>query len=224
MKNKIIVFEGLDHSFKETNAKKLYEYIKENITDKVILQSFPNYESDSSRLVKKYLNKEFGKLNEINPYTTASFYALDRYETMKQYEQYKDQGYYIILDRYIGSQLYFGSANILDPSEKIKYIDWILKNEFEYNKLPRPDITLFMDMPADISYKLSNERKHKSKMSNDIHEENKKYMQKVEQEAKFICKNFAWDIIKLTCNNQILSEESIFKMILLTLQINNIIL
>ena len=62
IKGKLIVFEGLDGCFKETNSKLLANCIKMCFTEKVVLISYPNYECKSSFCVTSFLNKEYGNL------------------------------------------------------------------------------------------------------------------------------------------------------------------
>ena len=224
-KGKIIVFEGLDYSFKETNSKKLYQYIKENITEKVKLISFPNYESDSSYFVKEYLKGSYGDLNDINPYTTSLFYLLDRYDTVKK-EKIKeliDEGYYIILDRYTGSNLIFQSAKIdqiydnelRSNIEKIKYLSWIKNIEYKICELPEENTTIYMNMPVKVSYELMKERKLKNNEDKDIHEGNKKYLELVEKNAIDIANSHLWNIVNCVDEElNIKSEEELFKEIL----------
>lgn len=79
MNGKLIVIEGLDGSGKATQAQKLFEKLKEQ-EKQVIKVSFPDYNSNSSALVKMYLNGEFGsEPNQVNPYAASSFYAIDRF-------------------------------------------------------------------------------------------------------------------------------------------------
>ena len=58
MKGKIIVIDGMDGTGKETQSKLLIEKLKEK-DEKVIRFSFPNYDSDSSFFVKKYLHEGY---------------------------------------------------------------------------------------------------------------------------------------------------------------------
>ena len=56
---KLFVIEGTDGSGKQTQSTLLQQRLKEkNIDFKSV--SFPNYENESSALVKMYLNGEFG--------------------------------------------------------------------------------------------------------------------------------------------------------------------
>ena len=60
MPGQLIVIEGLDGSGKATQSKLLFEYFQE-LGKPVRKVSFPNYESDSSALVKMYLSGQFGR-------------------------------------------------------------------------------------------------------------------------------------------------------------------
>lgn len=223
-KGKLIVFEGLDYSFKETNSKKLYEYIKEKVTDKVFLLSFPNYESESSIFVKNYLSGKYGKASEVDPYQSSMFYAMDRYDTihnLKIKEKIED-GYIIIMDRYIGSNLIFQSTKFDNDENINKFIDSI--SNFEYNllDLPKEDIVIYMNMPIDVSHKLMKERKLKSGDSVDGHEDNYEFMKKVECNANKIAKKLNYEIINcVNEDNNIKTEDDIFNEILSIIIDNN---
>lgn len=223
-KGKIIVFEGLDYSFKETNSKKLYQYIKDNITNKVKLISFPNYESESSYFVKEYLRGSYGELNEVNEYVTSLFYLLDRYNTIKKekIEELLEEGYYIIFDRYIGSNLIFQSTKI-DQREKepysilskMNYIKWAKTLEYDICKLPRENLTIYMNMPLKVSYELMKQRQLKNQQDKDIHEDNKKYLELVEENALNIATTNLWNIVNCVDEElNIKSEETLFNEIL----------
>ena len=83
MNGKSIVIEGLDGSGKATQAKLLASHLAESGC-KVMEITFPDYESDSSALVKMYLSGQFGdKPDDVNPYAASSFYAVDRYASYK---------------------------------------------------------------------------------------------------------------------------------------------
>lgn len=70
---KLIVIEGLDGSGKATQASLLASHLQERSLQ-VRKVSFPDYESNSSALVKMYLNGEFGKKpSDVNAYAASSF-------------------------------------------------------------------------------------------------------------------------------------------------------
>lgn len=84
MRGKLIVIEGLDGSGKATQAKLLCESLeKQGLNVRKV--SFPDYDSESSALVKMYLNGEFGNdPNDVNAYAASAFYAVDRYASYKK--------------------------------------------------------------------------------------------------------------------------------------------
>ena len=226
-KGKIINFEGLDYSFKETNSKRLYEYIKRSTTEKVIVISFPNYESESSYFVHEYLKKSYGNANEVDEKQASLFYALDRFDTLKKknIHQLLEEGYCIILDRYTGSNLIFQTTKIYNKNKENtsvdylvdEFIEWALELEHDILKLPKPDTVIFMNMPVKVSYPLMKERALKNGESDDCHESDKEFMESVESSALFIARHLNWKIVNCVDDNEnIRDEESIFTDILNT--------
>jgi dTMP kinase len=196
IKGKIIVFEGLDGCFKETNAKALTEYIAKNFNSNTILISFPRYGTDGCHFVTKYLKGEYGTLGEVNPYTAALCYAMDRLDNKKYIDNLLEQGYTIILDRYVGSNLLYQSTKFESYQEMDEFMDWCIDLEFNKNKLTKPDITLFMYIPVSINPNLGIERKNKDGIKNDLHESNIAFMKQVEKHHRYICDKQGWNIVK----------------------------
>ena len=77
MKGKLIVIEGLDGSGKSTQI----ECLKSKLNGKNVHQiKLPDYDSESSALVKMYLRGDFGKdPGDVNAYAASAFYAVDRF-------------------------------------------------------------------------------------------------------------------------------------------------
>ena len=53
-----------------------------------------------------------------------------------------DNGYNVILDRYIYSNMAHQGGKIEDKQERYEMYNWLDKLEFELLNLPRPDITI----------------------------------------------------------------------------------
>lgn len=217
-KGKLIVLEGLDYSFKDTNAKKLYDYIKENITDKVELYSFPRYNSNSSFFVKEYLKGTFGDASKLKNETASIFYAMDRYYTVitEEFDRKLEEGYYIVCDRYTSSNTLFQATKLDTLFEmRVYYHDMI--EEFEYKTLgiPKEDMTIFMDMPVDISFPLMQQREYKNGETKDQHESNYKFLKEVERKFKLLNSSLLhYDIVECTRDGLIKDEILIFNDIL----------
>ena len=100
----LIIFEGLDGSGKGTQTKLTAQRLKEQGRDLRQI-TFPDYDSDSSALVKMYLAGQFGdKPDDVNAYAASSFYAVDRYAGYKSdWGKFYEEGGILIADRYTTS-------------------------------------------------------------------------------------------------------------------------
>ena len=195
---KIIVVESnTDGAGKQTQTEEIYKYLKEK-GEKVVKFSFPNYNSDSSYFVKKYLNGEFGDdAKNINSYIASTFFAVDRYLTdIKEIKKYYDEDYYILMDRYVTSNIIYQAAKMENKNKIDEFINW--NKELEYNKynLPKPDYVIFLYMDLKESEKLRKSRKAKLE-GKDIHEQNNEYLKKVSDNSLYICETEKW--IKIEC-------------------------
>lgn len=194
---KIIVVESnTDGAGKQTQTEEIYKYLREK-GEKVVKFSFPNYNSDSSYFVKKYLNGEFGDdAKNINAYIASTFFAVDRYLTyIKEIKKYYDEDYYILMDRYVTSNIIYQAAKMENKNKIDEFINW--NKELEYNKynLPKPDYVIFLYMDLKESEKLRKNRKAKLE-GKDIHEQNDEYLKKVSDNSLYICETEKWTKIE----------------------------
>ena len=76
-KGKLIVIEGAcDGIGKTTQYNLLYNRLIQE--HNVIRHHFPSYKSFHGKPVEKYLNGEFGSIDDLSPYFINSLYANDR--------------------------------------------------------------------------------------------------------------------------------------------------
>lgn len=209
---KLIVIDGTDGSGKETQMGILQEKLKEkNIDFKKV--SFPNYASESSSLVKMYLNGEFGKdAKMVSPYVASTFYAADRYATYKkELENYYNHGGLIIADRYTTANMVHQAGKIQDKKERKKFLDWLWNLEFNIYKIPIPNKVFFLNMPIDCVEELIKYRKNKfdKNAKKDIHESDKKHLIDSYEAACDVAKDYNWDEIKCVGANGLRTREDI---------------
>lgn len=195
----LIVFEGVDASGKQTQCEAYYNYLKEKGKD-VIKISFPDYESDSSALVKMYLGGQFGEnADDVSPYAASSFYAVDRYASYKtKWGKYLKEGKIILADRYVTSNMIHQAAKIENKEEKDAFLNWVYDYEYEKLSLPKPDAVLFLDMPPQFALELMAKRANKitNEAEKDIHEKDSEHIYKAYNNAKYVADKFSFKTIK----------------------------
>jgi dTMP kinase len=209
----VIDIEGTDGAGKKTQTDLLFNYLK-NQGYKVKKISFPNYESESSALVKMYLRGEFGEnANDINGYQASALYAVDRFATMSKINV--DDYDFILFDRYVPSNMIHQSTRIKDEEELNEFLDWV--EDFEYGKLNliKPDKILFLDVPIEISMKLARAREGlKNGEQKDIHEKDDEHLTNAYEKANYVAKKFNWIVVDCCENGNIKSIDQIHKDIL----------
>jgi len=199
MKGKLIIIEsGSDASGKATQTEKLYNRLLQD-DYRVRKISFPNYDSDSSALIKMYLSGDFGKNPEdVSPYVASTFYAVDRFASFKtDWGQAYNDGAIILADRYTTSNMVHQAAKIKERGEKDSFLEWLLDFEFNIFKLPEPDCVLFLDMPPEYSKMLMEGRANKftGEQKKDIHEINEGYLTESYNNSLYIAKKYGWIMI-----------------------------
>lgn len=209
---KLIIIEGNDGSGKQTQTNKLYDKLKTN-GNKVKKISFPDYNSNSSSLVKMYLNGDFGKNpKDVNAYAASSFYAVDRYASYKMnWGKDYEEGSIIISDRYTGSNMIHHAFKIEDLKEREEYLKWL--EDLEYNKfsLPKPNIVIFLNVELEYSLNLMRNRANKitGKEKKDIHESDLEYMKNSYYNSLEIAKKKKWTIINCVINSKMRDIDDI---------------
>lgn len=212
-KPKFIVFEGLDSSFKETNAKKLVDFINNFQTEnnkayKALLLSFPNYDSPSSYFVKENLAGKYDFKNDFkDAYVTSIMYAMDRFDT---FQKENFSGYdFIILDRYYTSNMIYQCAKLGNQFDIESLCKKIIKFETKYLGLPKVDKVFYMHNKFGLIEQLLLEKDNK-----DIYEKDIDYLYDVYKMGTRLVIQENWDLIECSSHEGVLlSEEEIFHQI-----------
>lgn len=209
MAGTLIVLEGLDGSGKSTQLLQLEQALvgSGKTTHKIKL---PDYEDDSSALVRMYLGGAFGSdPQSVNAYTASAFYAVDRAANyLRKWRTQYEAGEIILADRYTTSNAYHQLQKM--PREQWDaYLSWL--EDFEYVKLgvPRPDCVIYLDMPIDVSQKLLMRRYDGDAGKKDIHEANVAYLRSCRTAALYAADKLGWHVISCAEGDEPRSIESI---------------
>ena len=206
---KIIVIEGLDGSGKATQTKLLFEKLQSRGMNVRRLE-FPDYDSPSSSLVKMYLGGEFGSNPEdVNAYAASAFYAVDRYASYKpDWGQWYEDGGLVLSDRYTTSNAVHQASKETGENRDI-FLKWLY--EFEYDKLglPRPDLTIYLDVPTDFTEKLMRHREQDTGTKADIHEQDTEYLNTCRRTGRAAAEFYGWTVIDCVKDGAMRSIEDI---------------
>ncbi|MFA5022115.1 MAG: dTMP kinase [Patescibacteria group bacterium] len=202
-RGKLIVIDGIDGSGKATQTKILLEKIKEaGLMVETI--DFPQYEKNFfGRMVRRYLNGEFGPATTVNPYLASTLYAADRWESAETIKQWLDQGKIVLLDRYYTSNLIHQGTK-LTYSELDDFIIWDESMEFNTFKIPKPDLVIYLHLDAAIAYELITKRGQ----GHDGHDTTQ-HLKQAEERCSYLAKKLNWLTVECSQNGQLLEIETI---------------
>jgi dTMP kinase len=142
-----IVLEGLDGAGKSTQIKLLREMVEQAGWECEYLH-FPRFDAPVyGDLIARFLRGEFGSVEQVNPYLVALLYAGDRADAAKLINGWMAEGKCVICDRYVYSNVGYQCAKVASEEERKALTEWILKTEFEEFSIPRPTLSLFLDVP-----------------------------------------------------------------------------
>ena len=202
-KGKLIVIEGTDCSGKQTQGDLLIEALKQrNIP--VEKYCFPNYDSPTGKIIAgPYLGKEGysaplfpeGAPN-VDPRVASLYYAADRKYNIKHITDKLEAGINVVVDRYVDSNFAHQGAKAVDDFEREKIFHFLDVLEYDLLQLPKPDITIFLHMPAKVAKVLQQSRKEKP----DQHEMDEQYLERSEKTYLDLC--YRHDYIKISCVNE----------------------
>ena len=214
MKGKFIVIEGCDCSGKETQSNLLETKLKEN-GYKCLKFSFPMYDTPTGKILKEsYLNKNGNGVfpegaSNVDPYIASLYYAADRKYNIDKILEYYNEGYYIILDRYITSNMAHQGSKILNKDDRFYMYQWIDKLEYWLLKLPKPDKTILLHMPLEYVLELE-----KNKKDLDDTEKDQDYLRRSIDSYIELSELYGWDKIDCVKDNSIRPIEEINEEIL----------
>ena len=159
MTGKLIVIEGTDCSGKNTQSVLLVKKLMA-MGLKAVNLSFPMYDSPTGKIVGGPLlgRKEIGVswfpegYTHVDPKISGLYYAADRKYNFSKIEKYLQEGYYVVLDRYVSSNMAHQGI------DKLEY--WLLE-------LPKADLTIFLHVPFQYTKELMKTREFTDEAEKD---------------------------------------------------------
>ncbi len=138
MAGRLIAFEGLDQSGKQTQAELLRDRLKQD-GHKARLVSFPDYGTSIGEEIARALQGE----REYGPDVMQLLYVANRYERKPDLERWIEGGLILVCDRYTASSIAYGEALGLDRL-------WLADMQ---KFLPLPDAVVLLDIAPETAVK-----------------------------------------------------------------------
>jgi dTMP kinase len=133
---RLIAFEGLDQSGKQTQAELLRDQLKQD-GRKSRLVSFPDYATSIGEEIARALQGE----REYGPDVMQLLYIANRYERKPDLLRWLEGGLILVSDRYTASSVAYGEASGLDAP-------WLVDMQ---KYLPRAAMTIFLDINPETA-------------------------------------------------------------------------
>lgn len=204
MKGVFLALEGGDGAGKSSQITLLSDFLKKGGRH-VHSVHFPRLDTRPyGELIAQFLRGDFGPMTAVHPKLTALLYALDRHEAAPDLREILAAGDILLADRYIFSNIAYQCAKVADHEERARLGDWIEQLEYGFYGIPRPDLTLYLDVPLEFALeKLARDREGHDRDylrgGQDIHEASRALQARVREEFLAMAKARSGELGVVDC-------------------------
>lgn len=211
MKGRLIAIEGTDCSGKETQANLLVKKLQA-MGMKAVKIGFPMYDTPTGKIIggpfqgtPSICESWFSEgPTKVDPKISCLFYAADRKYNYPKIQKYLEEGYYVILDRYVSSNMAHQGSKIIDKDERFYFYRWIDKLEYWLLELPKADITFYLHVPYHVTKELMRQRGE-----DDDVEKDDNYLIRSEETYIELSELYHWNTIQCVKDEKIRTIEEI---------------
>ncbi len=216
-----VVIEGLDGAGKSTQVALLRrEFERRGIETEYM--HFPRFDASVyGELIARFLRGDMGDWESVDPQLAALLYAGDRRCAAPQIARWLEQGRAVVIDRYVASNIAYQCAKESDRERKRAMREWITDCEYVRYGIPKPDVTLFLDVPFDFTVsRLTSRRQGEDRDyldgKSDIHEASLSLQERVRGEYLDLAAiDDTMTVVECAdCHGNMLPEAEIFDKIL----------
>ncbi len=153
----LLAIEGADGAGKATVSAAVVDLLRaEGRRAEVV--SFPRYaETAGGHVLGDYLA---GRLpRAVSPQAAAVLYALDRFESRAHVADVAAANDVVVFDRYVASNMAYQAAQVDDAPAMMA---WIAALECGQFALPAPDLSVYLDTPAEVARGLILKKRRRS--------------------------------------------------------------
>ncbi len=183
---KIIVIDGGANIGKATQADMLMNRLM-NEGYSVGKMDFPRYNQNTiGHLLNDLVDKHPEAVKQLPPKALALLFAADRFESKKQIDEWIKEGRVIIFDRYVSANMLHQGSKIADVDAREEFFGWVQHVEYEIFGMPRPHLTVYLDVPPNESEKLLGYVEELGVVVTQMEDQAKVHQAKVSECARFL--------------------------------------
>jgi dTMP kinase len=148
-------------------------------------------------MVGKFLNGEFGSLQDVDPHFSALLYAGDRFEAKPRIQSALNQGKIVLVDRYVASNLAHQVARA-SAEKRSEFLRWIEHLEYSIYGLPREDLILYLRVPPSQAQKLVAQKsgRNYTRAKHDIQEKSLSHLENAAEMYDMLSRSRPWATIQ----------------------------
>lgn len=207
MSGKLIVIEGADGAGKATQTKLLVDRLRSEDMQVETLE-FPRYEdSFFGAYIKEWLDEQHGSFVELDPRLSSILFAGDRFEAREMTAGWLEEGKHVILDRYVTASMLHQGAKISDMEQRGAFLLWLQRLEYDIFKLPRPDMVVYLDMPAVMRHALLTTDELKPDLGHT--ETDSEYQAAIQNCANQVADLEEWRVVSCLMDEKLRSKDNI---------------
>jgi len=196
-----VVLEGTDGSGKGTQFRLLARALrKKKIRVKTV--DFPQYGKPSAYFAERYLNGDYGNWSGSHERLASLFYAVDRFEAGFMIAKWLREGYVVLANRYVASNMAHQGAKILDEKKRKEFIRWVAQLEYGTLGIPKPHLNILLRVPSHVAYALIDKKSSRGYLRGkrrDIHEANRAHLARAAETYRVIVKMFPREFRVVEC-------------------------
>ncbi|MFA5997375.1 MAG: hypothetical protein WC791_02690 [Candidatus Paceibacterota bacterium] len=204
-KIKTIAIEGSDGAGKETQTLMLADFFR-RAGIRVGNVSFPRYKDTlAGKMLFEFMKSPRAAEYDwahANPKLASRVYAQDRFESKYYLESLIANHDIVIFDRYVESNLLHQGGKMKTEEEIINFANWLYDLEYNHLGLPKPDVTIYLDLDPEVSRERALRRARGSGIGLDAVESDMEYVRNGAKTGRLYADFFGWAVIKCVVPNQ----------------------
>ena len=207
MSAKLIVVAGIDGSGKETQSAMLAAKFKEKGAT-VAVVSYPMYEKTLFGMLLDFvLKSKFTSLfpgsfsfANTDPLAASLLYGADRRQSLPVLKKLIEENDIVIFDRYVEANLIHQGGKLRSDSERLAFANKIMQIEYDLLELPRPDVTIYLHIPYEVSMERARKRAAQRKETPDAVEVNLEYVKNSYLAGQLFSIHLKWEEVSGVAN------------------------